>query len=73
MGLGAEYVRLMLLVGAVRADADVVQLAALRGLEVPERMRAGEDVEVLAGEVRGVMGEGWEPSGDWAVQLEKWS
>lgn len=65
-----RFLALTLLVGAARADADEFQLAGLRNLHLGACMRAGGDVEFLAARVRAVMGRDWEPSGDWARQLE---
>ncbi|EWT05055.1 hypothetical protein N864_07585 [Intrasporangium chromatireducens Q5-1] len=72
----AESLRLVLLVGAARADATPEQLDALRD-RIPEAMRGryvstGDETEVRA-VLLDVMGRDWKPSGEWAAQIDRLS
>jgi hypothetical protein len=72
----AESLRLVLLVGAARADAAPDQLDALRE-RIPAAMRGqyvstGDEAEVRAVLLE-VMGHDWKPSGQWAAQIDRLS
>lgn len=72
MSAMAAALRLLLLVGAARADATPEQLERLRA-ELPTALRGryastGDESEVRALLVK-VMDPSWAPSGKWAEQL----
>lgn len=64
-----SVLRMLLYVGAARADGTPGQVSELRARVLPALEDGASDQEVRK-LVRDVMGPRWRPSGEWAAQIQ---